>query len=394
VVTVGLWRFRARRLWGGERCIRVGIAALLVPVVAACTTTTTSGSDGAAPLASGATGTYTPVRVPEVREARAWPFAADSIWNVAIGSGARYVPAGIEASEKTGVFVEEEILVLEPDAPLVTVTESRADWDLDADRCVSEGGVLDRVPIPPGFTTDAMIPGTPNSAAAVLRPDGRTLHQSQPFMVCGSGTTTSHYGFDDADLYGPGIVGSHGGSGLSALGGTIRLGELVPGAVIRHALKIVIDSRFMSYTSNDATPGYRWPASKADGSASPLTYLGQEPGLRMGSLLALPPDFPVDALTTEPARIIARAARDYGIYVVDSSGWDAYYLATEWSPRGRVIDEFATSWGMPFVQTDRRHPWSVDMATIVTAVEVVDNNTPGSVGGGGTPRAPAPPPFG
>ena len=59
-----------------------------------------------------------------------------------------------------------------------------------------------------------------------------------------------------------------------------------------------------------------------------------------------------------------------------------------------MIDEFATSWGMPFVQTDRRHPWSVDMATIVTAVEVVDNNTPGSVGGGGTPRAPAPPPFG
>jgi len=236
---------------------------------------------------------------------------------------------------------------------MVDLLESRADWDPARDRCVPEpvDVVIDRVPIPTGFVTEPEFGTTNDNAAAVLRPDGRTLHQSQPLVRCSSGTATTHYRFDDTDLYGDGIAGAHGGSGLSALGGTIHLGELVPHGTIHHALKIVIQPRQYHYDPADTSPGFRWPDTTADGHAS-LTYTGLEPALEMGSLLALPPDFDLDALRTEPGRIVAQAAKDFVIYVVDSAGFDSYSLAIEWSPSGRVTDEFEREWSMPFVQED------------------------------------------
>ncbi len=40
------------------------------------------------------------------------------------------------------------------------------------------------------------------------------------------------------DLYGDGAYGAHWGSGLSALGGSIHLGELLSPEPMRHALKV------------------------------------------------------------------------------------------------------------------------------------------------------------
>ena len=90
---------------------------------------------------------------------------------------------------------------------------------------------------------------------------------------------------------------------------------------------------------------------------------------------------------------IARAARDYGIYVVDTAGFDSFSLAIEWSPNGRVLDQFQRAWGMPFVQVDLSHPWSRDLAMIVAHLTVVTNNRPETPGGGGTPRVPMAPPL-
>ncbi len=345
---------------------------------------------------NGSTGTTSPMRsstsMSSVRDPRLWPFASTSIWNMPIGGEAQLVPAHIAASAQIGNFAEEEVIVLEPHAPMVDLLESDADWNPARDRCVPEPGhvVIDRVPIPTGFVTEPKLGTTDDHAATVLRPDGRTLHQSQPLVRCSNGTATTHYRFDDGDLYGDGVAGAHGGSGLSALGGTIRLGELVPHGTIHHALKIVIQPRYYHYDRAESSPGFRWPATTADGHAS-LTYTGQEPALEMGSLLALPPDFDLDALKTEPARIIARAAKDYGIYVVDSAGFDSYSLAIEWRPFGRVIDEFQREWSMPFVQEDLSHPWSTDLAAIVTHLAVVANNGPEAPGGGGNPRVPLAP---
>lgn len=55
-----------------------------------------------------------------------WPFASTSIWNVPIGDGAQLVPAHIAASEQIGNFAEEEVIVLEPDAPMVDLLASHA----------------------------------------------------------------------------------------------------------------------------------------------------------------------------------------------------------------------------------------------------------------------------
>jgi hypothetical protein len=224
-------------------------------------------------------------------------------------------------------------------------------------------------------------------------PDGVTLHQSQPFHRCqAGGFATTWFVFAPERLDGDGIRGAHGGSGMSSLGGTLRMGELLPGKTIRHALKINLNNRKYFAYNNDGTRGYRWPAIQADSDAA-TSYGGRVPALEMGALLALKPDFNIDALKTEPARIMARALRDYGAYAVDSTGWDVIGFATERGPDGRMLDEFKATWGYDFNVQDRNHPFAQDIATIAENLYVIDNNRPNSIGGGGTPRTPLAPPF-
>lgn len=345
---------------------------------------------------------------PTSRTPVAWPFAWDSIWNLPIGAGATYVPARIQLGDY-GLYAEEDILMLAPNAPLVDVIAHNADWDPGRKRCesiISPTEVLfTGVPVPASFSTEPDHTGdTPNHSAAILMPDGLTIRQSQPLHRCGvGGPVVSQYNYPDDNIKtGNGIDGAHGGSGMSSMGGVIRLGELVPNRTILHALKLVVDSRqYVYYDANDPTPGYRWPAQWADAGAE-SAYGGQAPAFEMGALLALKPDFSVDNLRTEPAKIVARTLRDYGGYVVDSAGWNAYYLTVEWSPAGRVLDEFEQTWGFPFIApqpascTNGADPacrWSQDMADIFTNLHVVDNNGPQSIGGPGVRRQPCAPPF-
>lgn len=365
-------------------------SVILSAVAAVLVSCTPSGSP---PNASLAVTNAPPVYEAGVRDPLLHPFASTSPWNYPIGDGAVYVDAELKRSPVFGVFVEEEVLILRPDAPLTAVFESHADWKKGADRSKIDGPEITQLPVPTDFVTTNYVASTPNHAAAVLMADGRTLHNSQPFhRGKAGGPATSHYVFPETDMYGDGMGGAHGGSGLSALGGTIRLGELVPGGEINHTLKIVMHSKWFAY-QKDGTPGYRWPATKADGHASRWTYKGDLAALEMGALFALKPDFDIESLQTEPGKILARAFRDYGAYLCDTAGWDAYYLSTEWSPEGRVIDEFEAAWGYSYVMKDLTHPWSQDFARIIEALHVIDNNGPTSIGGGGVPRKPLSPPL-
>src|SRR2546425_4506153 len=175
----------------------------------------------------------------------------------------------------------------------------------------------------------------------------------------------------DEDLLKTGNSGAHGGSMLSSLGGVIRLGELVPGGTIRHALKVNLFGRDNYYTGSGS---FRWPATTADGCA-PGCYGGSVPALRMGSLLALPPSFDVNAmgLETEPAKILAHAFQDYGAYTVDDAAWSVYAVATEYSPSGKVDDASGSAWGFPISPASRDVPWARDMDRIFGALAVVDN---------------------
>jgi len=330
---------------------------------------------------------------PALRDPYAWPFKQGSIWNTPIGSNAKYVPAHIKQATEMGLGMDEDIIILSPSSPMVDIIENNAGWDGSKKRCNSlTGKLIDQVPIPNDFTTEPGYLGyTPNSGCALLKADGKTIIQNQPFHRCGvGGVATSQITAESVDItQDDGMYGSHGGSGLSTIGGTLRVGELIPGAPpIHHALKINLDE--ISYGCPNNKP-FRWPALRGDACGT-----GDAASVE-GALYALPPsiDIKTMGLETEPAKYLARAFQDYGAYAVDGSGWNVYCLITEWGPRGRVIDEFEKAWGFSIQPVHKDNAWSRDMDRIFLKLEVVDNNGPNSIGGGGTPRAPlAPANFG
>ncbi|MBC8033966.1 MAG: hypothetical protein H7Y03_07460 [Chitinophagaceae bacterium] len=331
-----------------------------------------------------------------------WPFAQQSIWNMPIGAKAVYVPAKLEKSTQYGLTFDEDYIVLSPDAPPVEIYENYAGWDRNKSRCDKNGKLLFSAPIPKSFivspsTWDGL---TPNAGLAVLMSDKRTIRQTQPFAFCDSTkSATSQYIFPDQDIYGPGMYGAHGGSGLSAIGGALRLGELTPASgPIRHALKVNVFGRKNLYYDTE-TRGCRWPAERADAYAE--NNYGKDrtsafvKACRMGALLALPASIKLDSLgfETQPGRILAEAFRNYGAYVVDDTGWDVYAIVTEWSPSGRFADEFQDNWGFSFAEASKNTPWTRDIDRIFLNLHVVDNNTSSTIGGGGKPALPLAPPF-
>jgi hypothetical protein len=334
------------------------------------------------------------------------PFAPTSIWNMPIGSKAEYVAANIAPLTRSALQGDEDIIILSPSSPSTPVFKNPAGWDNSVSRCpYNMGGLLFDVPMPSSFIVgDTPVSSTPNAALAALAADGRTLRQTQPFARCTAGEpATSEYVAASIDLYGDGTVGAHGGSGLSSIGGTLRLGELRPGGpLVRHALKAELFGEQNYY--NDGVPAdcYRWPATRCDGPIAqvlgPLDgapnpgkyYGGSNPSLRPGSLLAIPANVSVAnlALETEPARSLAWTLQNYGAYVVDDSGWPSMNLCVEAGPSGSFKDQFASDWGFSFNTDGTTSPFARDILAIVSALSIVDNNDPSSVGGGGAPLQP------
>ena len=327
------------------------------------------------------------------RDPYRWPFAKTSIWNMPVHEDADYVDAKIVPPEVgAALLTDEDYILLTPDAPMTPVYVNYTRWEHYGDRCVKEGHLLFEAPIPDDFVVspDNWLGETPNGGVAILMPDRVTLKQTQPFARCeAGGYATSRYVWNDLSLYGDGIYGAHGGSSLSAIGGTIRLGELVPGGEIKHALKIIVyGAKFLYY--DEETRGCRWPARVSDGYAPDMYGQKGDPvkDVRMGALLALPKDLNLENLSFEtgnegPAMILARALRSYGAYIIDDPYAEAVMFATEWSPDGRVIDEFEREWGYSF-ETGTDTPWGRDIAKIVSNLHVIANNAPETIGGGPT----------
>jgi hypothetical protein len=331
--------------------------------------------------------------VSSTRDPLKQPFSSTSIWNMPIGSGAVYVPANIPVTPGYKVSkVDEERIILRPSAPLVNIYYNGAGWS-GANRCGAQGSLLTRVPMP----TDFVVPSSyENESTAVLSADGRTLIQMQPLARCSAGgDATSLLVWSGVDLYGSGIPGAHGGSNLSAIGGSIRLGEVRPGqAGANHAIKVIVDAAKSLYKCTTASACYRWPASTADGYA--VGYYGtQNPGqssaVKMGALLALPASLNISSLSleTEPARQLAYTLQNYGAYIVDDTYGDGFGFATEWGPDGRFRDQFRSDYGYDFVtNAGANTPWSRDLEKLIRELNVVDNNSSSSIGGGGMPRQP------
>lgn len=273
-----------------------------------------------------------------------------------IGSDARYVPAGLQyAGAWAGQIArDDEFIGLNPNDPLKRLNNG------------------DLVRVPPGMQHD----GSWNGCATFLMEDGNTLAAGQPLVLSPGGNPSWQYDYSDGvSLYGDGLYGCHGGSALSGVGGSLRPGELNGPDPIRHALKVnVYAKRFLSCTNS----GYRWPAYRADAYMDCSSYGGNVPAMRMGSLLALLPSVNCDTVvSSRQARKLCVAFQDYGAYVVDDTYWDVHAIALDGNA------EFGDGGS-----------FDSDMQRLFQMLQVVDNNSPSSIGGGGTPRAPLAPPIG
>ena len=308
-----------------------------------------------------------------------------------IGTNAKYVTAQIKPAGYISGDVDYYIVTTESD-PLVPWYNPES-WLKG--RCSNLGkGRNGYLHVPQNLIVpDATESETPNNSAAFLQPDGKTLIQMSPLARCETGGTVfgyvaPSYPHYHENIYGQGITGGHAGSGLSSIGGTIRLGELVDEQPIHHALKLEVYANQYLYHQ---PPGFRWPAVRADIYAyndyydeGKMQYGGDNPALVMGSLLAIPPEVKIESLqlNTIPGRKLFFALQNYGGYLVDDTLWDNHAIAIEHG----AMEEFSAKYHYSF-DTDSGAFFD-DINQLFQALQIVDNNRPDNIGGGGKPLQP------
>lgn len=306
------------------------------------------------------------------------PYAADSIWYQEISPSAVMQPAnfdGVTLPTIVDIYREDEILVYDVEGDMLPLNENGAGWSM-AGRCDEGVYTGHDLRIPADFFIEDTYPNVPNNSAAVINDAETTVRQFQPFTRCSSADAwvTMFSGaeyLEDDYVTGDGVRGSHGGSGLSAFGGCLRLGDIVDyndtAADWGHAIKVLLDVSCLSPTND----GFRSPAVRADGDMS--GYAGTVQELRMGSLLALSSDFNVAGLNTPTGQQLANTLIKYGAYVVDSgtrgSNWVG--ICTEHSPYG----DFVTNWEAFFEATWESNSgdagWGDDVVAIFAEMMVV-----------------------
>jgi hypothetical protein len=358
------------------------------------------------------------------------PFAADSPWNMAIGDEAVYMPGDIFAkAAPIAFFNDHDYIITTTDTDPLTAVFAQGEWGATpAVYCTRKTTEkVMQIPFPRNATFTAF---GENNAFAVLLPDKTTIIQSQPLYRCkpdapilalgapwlvqrhtGTPINVSIEAGGHATMLGP-----HGGSGLSAIGGTIRLGEMAPGGAIHHALKLELSAREYYHRVN-ATDCHRWPALPRDRCPE---FKGTNEHIQPGSLLAVPPMLSA-ALETElssaPALKLLGALTEYGGYLVDDTG---HSNRGTFVAEPAVVDEVNRLYGFPlywvFAPNNKTKAWCnvsktpcrrsccaappcgcnrtahdeffTDMLAVFQALHVVTNSGPDAIGGGGKRRRP------
>ncbi len=326
-----------------------------------------------------------------------WPFTRDSIWNMPLGSDAKLVDTGWEFGDLILIDKETFLTTSESD-PVMDIYKT-----LMNNRWPSDISTLKKADVttywPKDFTISKELNG--NECTTILQPDGRTVLQMQP--TCRD-TADSTYitGIPSRllDLYNDtGEHGSHWGSALSAIGGSLRYGELTSDEPIRHALKIDVTGNNCLYF-DWKTMGFRWPATTADGDAQNGLYGANDPNLLMGSLLALPRDVTVESLgiQTEIGKKLFWTFQNYGCYIVDHSGLDDGKNLFNLCGDGLIIDEVRDKYNISIsgiryknAVTSFDKAYVEDYKRLIENLKIVVNNSKTSVGGGGTPCQPLAP---
>ena len=347
-------------------------------------------------------------RAPACRNATFWPFDDTTVWNTAIGADAVYAPANLfpnATPPHDGVFIDEDYLVITSASDPEIQWFDQGHWNATPNcEQFPWAPLVGTVPWPQNLT----ITQGGNNALALLRPDGDSLVLTQPAYRCAvdapllSLHDRSPHGV--GSLHHNGDYGGHGGSALNAIGGSLRIGELVPGAASpgpQHVLKIQLWAKVYYYGSAfgaNKSNCFRWPALVCDGySDDPTLYGGSNPKLVPGALLAVPPPaLPalLSTLATEPAKQLAWTLTQFGGLLCD----DTYDDRMTFNAEHGFDAAFSAAWGFPFVTwpKDSRPgaaAWLRDVLALWRALEIVDSNSKATPGGGGAPLQPPPPPF-
>lgn len=300
-----------------------------------------------------------------------------------IGSEAQLVPVHILTADGAGIDHERFYRLSSADKlqPILPPSGWEKRWPGDSSKR------LGTIPIPDDLIVpDARKGYTPNECCAFVLPDGHSLVQLEPTCRAEKGMPIIGYPRYGEDLFGDGILGVHWGSGLSAIGGSIRLGELTSPLPIRHALKINLWGKNIYFGSDLA--GFKWPADRHDDGAA-RSYQGTDRNIVMGCLFALAPRLTPQGvgIRTPLGRKLFQAFQDYGAYLSDDAGWNHYDLCCEFG----VCEEVRKAFG---IEMDvNSGDYFSDLIRIVGSLSVVANNGPKSVGGGGVPRRPLAPPL-
>jgi hypothetical protein len=311
------------------------------------------------------------------RDPAAWPFASDSPWNTAISSGAKFAAVQSAALDLAG-----RGLAVQPAANDRALFIARAtDPEVPVLRRFGPGEFA-RLRLPVEALRNA---GRPLNCT-VLDPQLGLAHElimagragaGVEAMLCytnpieGSGVPPHQFG--------------HTFSGLPLMAGIIRDGEMRRG--IPHVLAgAVIHPGLTRAGAGGAT--FVWPARHVPMDSRKLDAITNSGNIHFGTLLAIPPDVDVRRLglgTNGPAFELARALQDYGVHVTHSFG---------------PAPDDGQGWRQPHLQlfadglsNDELRAVSRDVAGLAGLLRVVSNNGPRNIGGGGTPRRPAPAGF-
>ncbi|GAA1389938.1 carbohydrate-binding domain-containing protein [Luteococcus peritonei] len=149
----------------------------------------------------------------------------------------------------------------------------------------------------------------------------RFQHTDGGFRACWGGKVSDTSASDGVHPYPFGVTAS----GLSLLGGTVRVSELKQGR-IDHAIAIGVNA--------PRKGAFSWPANRTDGTSDSPNALME------GQRLRLDPSIDVDQLKISPvAKIIAKAAQEYGMVVRDNTGGPLVVYGEDSSPYTRAGKE-------------------------------------------------------
>lgn len=318
-------------------------------------------------------------QVPAATRAPAqWPFAADSVWNTPIGSGAQFAnvqPGGLDLA--TGVMIVNASQAHPVFA--TTTNDPMANCFL-----LDEPTPFTQMPLPAAMAKGI---GFASHAFLVL-PDGATAYELTHVRV--SGTDLRVNSAVRADLRGSGVPPEFVGatsSGLTPLAGSIRRGEFRGG--IRHVIGSVAPVEAVARRTDGTA--HVWPAARSQAEVPTLaTRMASSGNVHVGTLLAIPPNVDLTLLAA-PGTVayeVMRAMQDYGVLVKDTFD-GAYFM--EWQREGAPHLVFCAE---DLFNGDAPRDLPRQLAPAIRELRVVANHGPNNLGGGGPRRQPAAPPFG